>query len=111
MLNEYGYETFHGSERSAVNHHGAVLLVVGACVLELEAFGKVVVDLNGSQLPATAKGVLYHEVELGTVECGFAIFDVGGETLFFAGFNDGVLCAFPIFFRTDVLFAVHFVAE
>ena len=94
-----------------MNHHGAVLLVVSAGIFEFEAFGQVVVHLNGTELPATAEGVLHHEVELRTVESGFAVFDAGRQAFFFASLDNGVFGLFPVFFRTDILLAVHLVAQ
>ena len=54
-----------------------MLLVVGADVGEVEALGKVVVDLHSAELPFAADHVLDHEVDLRSVECGFAgFFDI-----------------------------------
>ena len=72
MLQQYGHETLHRAERRAVNHDRAVQFVVRALVRQVEPLRQVVVHLNGSQLPLAADGVLDHEVELGTVERGFA---------------------------------------
>ena len=111
VFNQYGHEAFHAAEGGAVNHHRTVLFVVLTSIFELEAFGEVVVHLDGTELPTASEGILHHEVEFGAVECGFTIFDVCGESLFFACLDDGLLCSFPVLFGADVLFAVHLVAE
>ncbi len=81
VLEEHGHEAFHRTEGCAVNHHGAVLLVVGSGVFELEAFGEVVVDLNCSELPAAAYCVLFdHEVELRAVEGCLTEFGAGFQS-------------------------------
>ena len=74
MLDETADEAFHAAERRAMHHDRAVFLAVGAGVGEIEADGKVVVDLDGAELPFTAEDVLDHEVDLGAVEGGFAGF-------------------------------------
>ena len=55
-----------------MDHHRAVLLVVGADVAQVEADGEVVVHLHRAQLPAAADHVLHHEVDLRAVERGLA---------------------------------------
>ncbi len=111
MLEKHGYETLHRAEGGAVNHDGAVLLVVAAGVFELEAFGQVVVDLDGAELPAAAEGVLDHEVELGAVECCLAKLGAGLEALLGAGVDDGLLGKVPVLVRADVFLLVLGVAE
>ncbi len=111
VLEQHGHETLHRAEGRAVNHHGTVLLVVGAGVFELEALGQVVVHLDGAELPAAADGVLDHEVEFGTVECGFAKLGAGFESFLGAGFDDGLLGEVPVFVATDVFLLVFGVAE
>ena len=94
-----------------MNHHGAVLLVVGSGVFELEAFGKVVVDLNCSELPAAAYCVLDHEVELRAVEGCLTEFGAGFQSFFGASFDDGLLGKVPVLVGTDVFFLVLGVAK
>ena len=111
VFDEDSAEAFHGAEGSAVDHDGAVFLVVAADVFEFEAFGEVVVDLDGAELPTAADGVFDHEVEFGAVEGGFAVFDFGGEIFFFAGFDDGGFGFGPVFVGADVFGFVVGVAE
>ena len=89
---------------------GAVLLVVGTRVLEVEALRQVVVYLDRTELPAAAEGVLDHEVQLRPVEGGFAVLDLGGKALLSTSLDDGLLGALPVLFATDVLLAVHLIA-
>ena len=111
MLQQYCHETLHRTERCAVDHDRAVQLVVGALVGQVEPFGQIVVHLDGSQLPLAADGVAHHEVELRTVEGRFAVFDRGFQSLLLRGTDDRLLGLLPVFVRTDVLFAVRFVAQ
>ena len=61
-----------------MDHDGAVFLVVGAGVVEVEAFGEVEVHLHGAELPFALEDVAHDEVDFGAVEGGFAgLFGVG----------------------------------
>lgn len=111
VFDEHGHEAFERAEGGAVNHNGAVLLVVGTGVFELEALGQVIVHLNRTELPAASQCILDHKVELRAVEGGLAIFNVGGQVLLFAGFNNRLLGLFPVVLRTDVLLAVYLVTQ
>ena len=42
----YGNETFHRTERRTMNHYRTVLLVVSSRIIQLEAFGQVIVYLD-----------------------------------------------------------------
>ena len=106
VLDEYGAEALHRTERCTVNHDGTVLLVVASGVFEFEAFGQVVIDLNGAQLPAAADGVFDHEVKFGTVEGSLTSFLACRKSLLFAGFDDGLFGFGPNLVATDVLLLV-----
>ena len=111
VLDEYGGEALHRAEGGTVNHHRCLLLVVFIGIFELEALGQVVVHLDGAELPATTYGVLYHEVELRTVECCLAVFYLCVKTFLLACFYDSFLCECPVFVATYVLLVVVRVAE
>ena len=111
VLEEYSHETFHRTERGAVNHHGAVLGIVRTGVFEFEALGQVVVHLDCAELPAAANGVADHEVELGTVECSFAQFGAGVDAFLGASLDDSCFGLMPVFVRTYIFFLVFGVAE
>ena len=111
VLEENGDESLDRTEGSTVDHHRAVTASVGPDVLEVEAFGKVVVDLDRAELPAAADGVLDHEVELGAIERGLAGLDDVGKALFLRGLDDTVLGPLPILVGTDVFLTVLGVAE
>ena len=72
VLDEDAEEALDGAEQRAVDHDGLVALAVFADVLELEALGQVEVELNGGELPQAAQHVDELDVDLGTVEGGFA---------------------------------------
>ena len=94
-----------------MNHHGAVLLVVGTRIFELETLWQVVIHLDGTQLPTATQCVLNHEVEFRTIECGLTQFCAGGESFLCTCLDDSILGLFPHLVRTDVLFLVVGVAE
>ena len=111
MLDEYGHEAFHRTERSTVNHYRTVLLVVSSRIFQLEAFGQVVIHLDSTQLPTAADSIFHHKVQFGTVESGFTVFHLGLQSLFFASLDNSLFRLFPVFIATDILFAVHLVAQ
>ena len=59
MLKESGHKTLHRAERGAVDHHGAVLLIVGTGIFELETLREVIVDLEWCRA-ASATDFLWH---------------------------------------------------
>ena len=120
MLDEHGCETLQTSERRTVYHHRSLLAVVLSGVFQLEPLWQVVVYLNGTQLPAAANGILYHEVELRTIEGSLAVFHLGVQALLLAAgaksllgtsLLDGILALFPNLVRADVLLLVGWVTE
>src|ERR1051326_3624660 len=76
VLDDDADEALERSEDRAVDHHRAVLGVVGADVLELEALGEVVVDLHRAELPRPADRVGHLVLELRAVERALAGVDV-----------------------------------
>ena len=68
VLDEDAAEPLHAAERGAVDHHGAVRVIVSADVFQLEPLGQVVVELHGAELPLAADAVAHHEVDLRPVE-------------------------------------------
>ena len=88
-----------------------MLLVVAAGVFEVEALRQVVVDLNGTQLPTAADGVLHHKVELRAIECSLALHGACLEAFFFASLDDGALGLFPVFVGTNIFLLVVRVAK
>ena len=97
VLDEHAAETFHRTKGRAVNHDRAVGLVVGADVGEVEAYGQVVVDLHGAELPFAADDVFDDEVDLRAVEGGFAGFFGEGHAEGLRGFAAGVFGFVPVF--------------
>src|SRR5204863_152804 len=57
VLDEDPDEAFEGAEERPVDHHGPVLGVVGAGVVQLEAIRHLVVELDGPELPRASDGV------------------------------------------------------
>ena len=88
-----------------------MLLVVGTGVLEVEALRQIVVYLDGTQLPATAEGILDHKVELWPVEGCFAVLNLRRKTLFGTRLDDGLLGTLPVLFATDILIALDLVTK
>ena len=103
VLDDNTDETLHGAEHHAVDHHRAMLLTVGAGVLQTEAAGKLIVKLNGSALPGSSKAVLNVEVQLGTVEGAVALVNVIGLSDAGNGIRKSGGGNVPILHRTDVI--------
>ena len=74
VLDKHTTKSFHGTEGSPMNHNGAMVLIVRPNIGKIEAFGEVVVDLHGSQLPLSSDHVLHHEVDFRPIKCGFTDF-------------------------------------
>ena len=69
-------EPLVGAHQRPVDHHRAVLGVVGAGVGEVEALREVVVELNGAELPRAAERVGHVHVDLRAVEGAVALVEV-----------------------------------
>ncbi len=89
-----------------MNHHGALLGVVGCGIFQLKALWQVVVHLNGAELPATSYGILYHTVKLRAIEGCLACLLAGIEAALCTGIDNGLLCALPHLVGSDVLLLV-----
>src|ERR1017187_8893944 len=87
MFDEHADETLHGTKRCAVHHHRTMRPIVWTDVGEIEAFGQVVVQLDGAKLPFPADDVLHKKINLWPVESGFA-----GR---FGEWGAKALCGFP----------------
>ena len=81
MLDDDADEALQRPEDGAVDHHRAVLGVVGADVLELEPLRHRVVDLHGAELPRAADRVRDLVLQLRTVERSLAGVDVVVEAV------------------------------
>ena len=111
MFEKDGGKALDAAERSTVNHDRAFLGAIGVDILKLEALGEIVVHLDGTKLPLAAEGILNHEIKFWSVEGCFAVLYLGRESFLFAGLDDSPFGPLPVLFATDVLLAVHFVAE
>ena len=111
VLKQHGNETLQRAERGTVNHHRTVLLIVGACVFQLEALGEVVVNLNGAELPAAANGVLDHEVKFRAIEGCLTKFLACIEAFLLARLDDSGLCKMPVLVAADIFLLVFRVAK
>src|SRR6476659_1422762 len=68
MLDQNSHEPLHAAEGSAVDHDRAVGAVVGAGVMDLEAFGQDVIELHGAELPLAPYDIADQEVDLRPLE-------------------------------------------
>ena len=109
VLDEQAGETFERAEGGAVNHYRAMGAIVLADVAEIESLWEVVVDLHGAELPVTTDDVFDHEVDLWSIEGGFAEFFAVFDTESLHGLTKGVFGFLPVFVRTDVFAAVFFI--
>ena len=94
-----------------MNHYRTVLLVVFANIFEFEALRQVVVNLDSTELPTTTDSVLYHEVQLRTIEGSLTIFYACRKVLFLASVDDCLFCHCPNLVGTNILGGVVGVAE
>ena len=81
VLDEHAEEALNRAEERAVDHDRLMALAVFADVLELEARGKVEVELNRRELPEAAENVDELDVDFGAVEGGFAGDGLVGDAL------------------------------
>ena len=88
-----------------------MLLIVFARVFEVKSLRQVVIDLDCTQLPATANGIFDHKVKFGPVESGFSILNYSGQSLLLACFYNSLFCTIPILIAPDIFLAIIFVAE
>ena len=105
VLDKHSDEAFHRAEGGSVDHDRSVGLVVSTGVFEFEAFGEVVVELDGTELPMSADAIADHEVGFGPVEGRFAL--GGGEVQagFYEDLSKGRFGFLPVLFATDVFVA------
>ena len=94
-----------------MNHHRSLLRVILSGIFQLETLWQVVIHLDGTQLPTTTDGILYHEVELRTIEGSLANFLTSLKTLLLASLADSVLALFPNLISTDILLCILRIAE
>ena len=94
-----------------MNHHRSLLRVILGSILQLETLWQVVIHLDGTQLPTTTDGILYHEVELRTIEGSLANLLTSLKTLLLASLADSILALFPNLIRTDILLCILRIAE
>ena len=71
MFDEDREEPFDRSHDSGMDHDDALVRAFFVHTGEIEAFRHVHIELDGSDLPFSAEGILGHEVELRSVESGF----------------------------------------
>src|SRR2546422_9185873 len=79
MLDQEADDPLQRAENGAVDHHGAVRLVVRAGVLEPEPLGLLVVELDRGSLPFPPDGVVELDVDLRAVERAAALVEAVGD--------------------------------
>src|SRR5690242_2707482 len=104
MLDEHTEESLDRPEQRPVDHYRTMLLIVIARVFQFETLGQVPVKLDRSKLPNAANGVLDLDIDLGTVECRFALDPL---IRYFPFVQSGCKLLFsrdPVFIRTKISF-------
>ncbi len=94
-----------------MNHHRTLLLAFGVYKVEVETLRKVIVYLNGTQLPSTSDGILNHKVELRAIERSLAIFDDCLQSLLLRSLYDSAFCLLPVFVASYIFSLVIRVAK
>ena len=94
-----------------MDHHRCLFGVVLCCVFQLKALRQVVVNLDRTQLPFAADGILDHEVELRTIEGSLAGLLMSVESLLLARLANSVLALLPDLVRADILLGVLGIAQ
>ena len=103
VLDQDPRETLHRAEQRPVDHHGPMLGIVRAGVVELEALGHLEVELAGSALPGAPQGVGDVEVDLRPVERALAGADVVLAPLSRKRLAESVLGPLPLLIGADRL--------
>ena len=111
VLDKHSTETLQGTEGCTVDHHRCLLRIVLVSIFQLEALGQVVVHLDGTQLPATANGILDHEVEFRSIEGSLACLHLGVQALLLTSLYNGLLCQCPVLVGTYILLVVVGIAQ
>ena len=91
MLDEHSNEALQRTEWCTVNHYRTLLCVVLCCIFEVETDWEVVVHLDSTELPTTSDSILYHTVELRTIESSFAFLLTCVESTLLTSLDDSVL--------------------
>ena len=103
VLGEDADEALDGAEADAVDHDRAVLLAVGADILEVKALGHLHVELDGTALPGAAEAVFQMEVDLRAVERAVALVDDIGLAELVERGDKAVGRDFPLLVRADMV--------
>ena len=75
MLCQDRDETLYRSEYRAVDHDRAVALAIRPNILQIEAFGHRVIDLNGTELPRPSQAITEMKIDLRSVESAITFID------------------------------------
>ena len=86
-----------------MEHHGAVGQTVGAGVLQVEAVGQGVVDLNGTELPAALQGIFDVKFEFWSVKGAFFGQDLVGQVCSLECFFEHLFRLVPLLVGADAL--------
>src|SRR5690606_33468451 len=89
-----------------MDHYRAVALVVGADIFELEPLRKLVVDLDGAQLPASAQGVLHHKIKFRPIKRCFALDGMCFQSAFISSLLYLPFSTVPQFIVADIFFPI-----
>src|SRR5205807_8038323 len=103
VLDEDGDEALERSVDGSVDHHRPVLLVVLADVAQVESLRRVVVELDGPELPLASDAVLDVEVQLGPVKGSVARVLQPGDARLLDGRAQARLGAVPQLVAADAL--------
>src|SRR5271165_5265881 len=97
MLDQNAAETFEGTERRPMDHHGPPRGIVRCDIGESEPLGQVIIHLHGSELPLPPDHVFNNKINLWTVKRRFAAFFGKGHSERLDAFAKSFLRSVPLF--------------
>ena len=106
VLNEYSCEAFERAKWRTVNHHRRLLRIILSRIFKLETVRKVIINLDSSQLPTTTNSILYHEIELRTIESSLTKFYTSLETFLLTGSLNSSFTLLPNLIRANILLLI-----
>src|SRR5437762_2774409 len=101
VFQENSEKSLQASQQGPVNHKRAMSGAVGSDVAEVEPFRHIEIELNGTELPRPANGVLHDQIDLRTIKRAVPGIQLVRNPGFLQGFFQGRFGDIPVFFVAD----------